>query len=109
MLYVADGSHWYEPGPVSGVDVEAVRQAVTKSARERLRELIERHVPKSTSVDAQVAFGSAQREIERVAGEGADLVVLGASSSRAVDRFFFGSTAQHVLRSGVGPVLLVRP
>jgi nucleotide-binding universal stress UspA family protein len=109
VLYVADGSHWYEPGPVSGVDVEAVRQAVTKSARERLRELIARHVPKSTSVDAQVAFGSAQREIERVAGEGADLVVLGASSSRAVDRFFFGSTAQHVLRSGVGPVLLVRP
>jgi nucleotide-binding universal stress UspA family protein len=107
VLYVADSSHWYEPGPMSGVDVEAARQAVTKSARERLGELIARHVPKSTSVAVQVAFGRAQREIERVAGE-ADLVVLGASSSRGVDRFFFGSTAQHVLRAGVCPVLLAR-
>ena len=42
VLYVADGSHWYEPWPVAGVDVEAVRQAVTSSARERLGELIAR-------------------------------------------------------------------
>lgn len=108
VLYVADGLHWYEPGPIAGVDVAAVRQAVTNASLERLGELIARHVPKNTSVDVRVAFGRAQREIERVAGEGADLVVLGASSSRGVDRFFFGSTAQHVLRAGVCPVLLVR-
>jgi nucleotide-binding universal stress UspA family protein len=109
VLYVADGTHWYEPGPMSGVDVEAMRQAVTSFSRERLRSLIEHHVPKETAVEVQVAFGRAPGEIERLASEGADLVVLGASSSRSVDRFFFGSTAQHVLRAGVGPVLLVRP
>jgi nucleotide-binding universal stress UspA family protein len=109
VLYVADGSHWYEPGPVSGVDTAGVRQAVAAFARDRLGELIARHVPKGIPVDVQVAFGRAPREIERVATEGADLVVLGASSSRGVDRFFFGSTAQHVLRAGVGAVLLVRP
>jgi nucleotide-binding universal stress UspA family protein len=108
VLYVADGSHWYEPWPISGVDIEAMRQAVRSSSGERLDELIAGHVPKGIVVDTQVAFGSAQREIERVAGEGADLVVLGASSSRGVERFFFGSTAQHVLRAGVCPVLLVR-
>jgi nucleotide-binding universal stress UspA family protein len=108
VLSVADGSKWYEPWPSSGVDVEAERRAVTNAARERLRELIGRHAPGSTSVDVQVAFGRAHREIERVAAEGADMVVLGASSSSGVDRFFFGSTAQHVLRAGVCPVLLVR-
>jgi nucleotide-binding universal stress UspA family protein len=108
VLYVGDGPHWYEPGPGSGVDVEAERGAVTKFARERLAELVSRHVQGGTVVDVEVAFGRAAREIERVA-QGADLVVLGASSSRGVDRFFFGSTAQHVLRAGVGPVLLVRP
>ncbi len=109
LLYVADGSHWYEPGPVSGVDTDGMRLAVAAFARDRLGELIARHVAKGIPVDVQVAFGRAPREIERVAAEGADLVVLGASSSRLVDRFFFGSTAQHVLRAGVGPVLLVRP
>ncbi len=109
LLYVADGAHWYEPGPASGVDFEEERRAVEKFARERLGELIASQVPKETAVDVQVAFGRAPREIERVAGLGADFVVLGASSSHGVDRFFFGSTAQHVLRAGVGPVLLVRP
>jgi nucleotide-binding universal stress UspA family protein len=109
VLYVADGAHWYEPGPMSGVDIEAMRAAVSTFARERLQALIERHVAKGTAVALQVAFGRAPREIERVLGEGADLVVLGASSSRGAPRFFFGSTAQHVLRAGVGPVLLVRP
>jgi nucleotide-binding universal stress UspA family protein len=108
VLYVADGLHWYEPGPIAGVDVEAVRQAVTNAGRERLGELIARHVPTKTLVDVRVAFGRAQLEIERVAGDGADLVVLGASSSHGVDRFFLGSTAQHVLRAGVCPVLVAR-
>jgi nucleotide-binding universal stress UspA family protein len=109
VLYVADGSHWYEPGPGSGVDALEERRAVTKFAREKLLALVGQHVSKGVPVDVQVAFGRAPREIERVAAEGAGLVVLGASSSRGVDRFFFGSTAQHVLRAGVGPVLLVRP
>jgi nucleotide-binding universal stress UspA family protein len=29
-------------------------------------------------------------------------------STRGIDRLFFGSTAQHVLRAGTCPVLLVR-
>jgi nucleotide-binding universal stress UspA family protein len=109
VLYVADGPHWYEPGPGSGVDVRKEREAVTKFAREKLGELIGRHVGSGVEVGVQVAFGRATREIERVAAESAGLVVLGASSSRSVERFFFGSTAQHVLRAGVRPVLLVRP
>jgi nucleotide-binding universal stress UspA family protein len=109
VLYVADGSHWYEPGPSSGVDVEAERAAVTKFAREKLGEMVANHAPKGLAVDIQVAFGRPPREIERVAAEGADLVVLGPSSSEGVDRFFFGSTAQHVLRAAGCPVLLVRP
>ena len=56
----------------------------------------------------RVTFGRPQREIERIAGEQADLVVLGVPSTRGIDRLFFGSTAQHVLRAGVCPVLLVR-
>lgn len=108
VLYVADGHHWYEPGAIAGVDVEAVRRAVEESARERLAGLVAGHVPAGMPADVRVLFGRAQREIERVAAESADLVVLGAGSSSAMDRFFFGSTAQHVLRSGVCATLLVR-
>jgi nucleotide-binding universal stress UspA family protein len=108
VLHVADGSHWYDPWPISGVDPDAVRRAVSETAEGRLSELVARHVPRAVAVEVRVTFGRAQREIERVAGEEADLAVLGVPSTRGIDRLFFGSTAQHVLRAGVCPVLLVR-
>ena len=108
VLHVAEGQHWYDPWPISGIDAEAVRRAVAEAARERLNGLVARHVPAGVASEIRVTFGRAQREIERVASEQADLVVLGARSGRGLDRLFFGSTAQHVLRAGVCPVLLVR-
>lgn len=108
VLHVAEGSHWYDPWPISGVDEGAVRRAVTEEAKRRLSELTARHAPGAVPFDVQVALGRAHREIERVARDEADLVVLGVSSPRGLDRLFFGSTAQHVLRAGVCPVLLVR-
>jgi len=108
VLHVAEGSHWYDPWPISGVDPEAMRRAAAETDEKRLSELAARHVPGAVPVEVRVAFGRAQREIERVAKAEADLVVLGVPSGHGVDRLFFGSTAQHVLRAGVCPVLLVR-
>ena len=108
VLHIAEGTHWYEPWPISGVDPEAVRRAVADAARTSLSGLVARHVPEGVPVEISVTFGRAQREIVQVAGQATDLVVLGVSAARGVDRFFFGSTAQHVLRAGVCPVLLVR-
>ena len=108
VLHVAEGSHWYDPWPVSGIDTDAVRRAVTEEAQGRLAALVARHVPAGVPVEARTTFGRAQREIERVARDEADLIVLGVSSAHGIDRLFFGSTAQHVLRAGICPVLLVR-
>jgi nucleotide-binding universal stress UspA family protein len=108
VLHVAEGAHWYDPWPISGVDPEAVRRAVAEAAQGRLTGLVARHVPAGVASETRVTFGRAQREIERVASQQVDMVVLGARATRGVDRLFFGSTAQHVLRAGVCPVLLVR-
>jgi nucleotide-binding universal stress UspA family protein len=108
VLHVAEGPHWYDPWPVSGVDTEAVRRAVSEAAQARLAGLVARHVPAGVAAETRVTFGRAQREIERIASQQADLIVLGAHATRGIERLFFGSTAQHVLRAGVCPVLLVR-
>jgi len=108
VLYVAEGSHWYDPWPISGVDQDAIRRAVAESAERRLAELVARHVPSAVPVEVRVTFGRAHREIERLASDQVDVVVLGLPSTRGIDRLFFGSTAQHVLRAGTCPVLLVR-
>ncbi|HXY42167.1 MAG TPA: universal stress protein [Vicinamibacteria bacterium] len=108
VLHVAEGRHWYEPWPISGVDTEAVRRAVDDAASARLSDLAGRQLPAGVTAELGVRFGRPEREIERAAAEGADLVVLGVPSRHGVDRLFFGSTAQHVLRAAVCPVLLVR-
>jgi nucleotide-binding universal stress UspA family protein len=107
-LYVAEGSHWYDPWPISGLDQDAIRRAVAESAERRLAELVARHVPRAVPMEVRVSFGRAHREIERIASDQIDVVVLGLPSTRGVDRLFFGSTVQHVLRAGACPVLLVR-
>jgi nucleotide-binding universal stress UspA family protein len=108
VLHVAEGSHWYDPWPISGVDPDAVRREVAGATEKRAAELVACHVPAGVPVEVRIAFGVASRQIERAAAEQADLVVLGVQSTRGLDRLFFGSTAQHVLRAGVCPVLLVR-
>jgi nucleotide-binding universal stress UspA family protein len=108
VLTVAEATHWYDPWPISGIDAEAVRRAVVETAEQRLRGLLDRHVPRSVPCEARVSFGRPHREIERLAREDAEMVILGVGSSSGLDRLFFGSTAQHVLRAAVCPVLLVR-
>jgi len=107
VLHVAEGRHWYEPWPISGVDTEAVRRAVSDAAQARAAELVAREIPAGLAVEVNVAFGRPEREIERAA-DAAELVVLGVPSRHGVDRLFFGSTAQHVLRAAIRPVLLLR-
>jgi nucleotide-binding universal stress UspA family protein len=61
------------------------------------------------TVDTVMASGKPYREILRLAAERAsDLIVLGVHGRGAVDRFFFGSTTEHVARGATCPVLTIR-
>jgi nucleotide-binding universal stress UspA family protein len=56
-----------------------------------------------------VLAGKPYREILRLASEQqADLIVMGVQGRGAVERAFFGSTAQHVIRAAACPVLTLK-
>ncbi len=56
-----------------------------------------------------LAYGMPYREILRVAKDSdAHLIVMGVHGRNAVDRLFFGSTANHVVRTASCPVLTLR-
>jgi nucleotide-binding universal stress UspA family protein len=56
-----------------------------------------------------VLAGKPYREILRLAAEQqADLIVMGVQGHGAVERAFFGSTAQHVIREAACPVLTLK-
>lgn len=61
------------------------------------------------TVDTVMASGKPYREILRLAAERAsDLIVLGVHGRGVLDRFFFGSTTEHVVRAATCPVLTIR-
>lgn len=75
----------------------------------RLRTLVPDAARVCCHVEERVETGRPYRQILRVATEQhAGLIVLGAYGHGALERMFFGSTAQHVVREAVCPVLTLR-
>jgi nucleotide-binding universal stress UspA family protein len=93
-------------------DASPFREYVTRAQSERSARLaasVPPSVRESCTVDTVMASGKPYREILRMATDkGSDLIVLGVHGRNPLDRFFFGSTAQHVVRAANCPVLTVR-
>jgi nucleotide-binding universal stress UspA family protein len=80
-----------------------------EEARKRLLRLQTAADASLVDGEALVVKGRAGKEIVRVAKEREfDLIVMGVEGRDAVGRFFFGSTARHVVRHASCPVLAVR-
>ena len=61
------------------------------------------------SVESLMTHGKPWREVLRIAAERqSDLIVMGVQGRGAADLWFFGSTAQHVVREALCPVLTLR-
>jgi nucleotide-binding universal stress UspA family protein len=80
-----------------------------EEGRARLNDAVADRVSAPATVDTVLAAGKPYREILRVAAEHcADLLVLGVHGRGALDRMFFGSTTQHLVRQARCPVLTLR-
>jgi nucleotide-binding universal stress UspA family protein len=96
---------YYDFSPPVVVDVDAWRQ----EALQRLRGLVPDDVRGACEVREVAVHGKAYQEILKLAGTmHADLIVMGIQGRGAVDRFFFGSTANHVVRQAGCAVMTVR-
>jgi nucleotide-binding universal stress UspA family protein len=61
------------------------------------------------SPEVTVTTGKPYREIVRVAQERkADVIVMGVHGRGVIDRWLFGSTANHVIRQASCPVMTLR-
>jgi len=84
------------------------RHYLETSAKGRLDTVAAAAMPNGT-VATRVVFGKPYVEVLDTARQArADLIVLGVRGRGAVDLAFFGSTANHVVRSASCPVLTIR-
>jgi nucleotide-binding universal stress UspA family protein len=78
-------------------------------ALSRLHQVIPDDAGLYCHIDERVETGHPSRELLRVAVEqSAGLIVIGAHAHGMLDRMFFESTAQHVVRQAACPVLTLR-
>jgi nucleotide-binding universal stress UspA family protein len=95
--------------PVPLVDLDEYRKQYEQESRERLEQAIPETVRAYCHVDTRVTAGSPYREILHLAAEQqVDLIVMGVRGSGGLDRLFFGSTTNHVVRQASCPVLTLR-
>lgn len=84
------------------------RRYLEHGAKERL-DAVAASATTADPVATQVRFGRPHMELLAAAGaERADLIVLGVRGRGALDLGFFGSTANHLVRSASCPVLTIR-
>jgi nucleotide-binding universal stress UspA family protein len=99
----------YDPMIGPPTDLVGYRLRAEADSRERLHKAIEKANQKNVRVEEIVASGKPRYEILRLAAEQAsDLIVLGIHGRNPIDRMFFGSTAEPVVRHAECPVLTVR-
>jgi nucleotide-binding universal stress UspA family protein len=86
---------------------ESMRGDLERAALAAIRRLIPDEARDSYRIEEHVAFGQADREIQRLAAhQQADLIVMG-THRHAVFGALFGSTVRGVVRDAACPVLLV--
>jgi nucleotide-binding universal stress UspA family protein len=82
---------------------------VEEERRQRLGAAIPESVREYCEVDTVLARGTPYQAVLRVAAEQqSDLIVIGIHGRSAADLLFFGSTAQHLVRQALCPVLTLR-
>lgn len=80
-----------------------------RRAHAAMLEAVPPRIRATCAIDELLLAGKPYREILRLASEQqADLIVMGVHGRGVVDRLFFGSTTQHVVRQATCPVFTVR-
>jgi nucleotide-binding universal stress UspA family protein len=105
--------HVVSPGTTAPADLSGsnfkVLEEMERAARESLKEMVKKRIPKQLLVRQIVALGGAHEEIIQVSEkERVDLIVIATHGQTGWRHFVFGSVAEQVVRLAPCPVLTIR-
>jgi len=109
VMYVARDVEELKSLHVPHISLEKVQEEIIDSARAELSTFCDMHFDRRVKYEAMIRTGIAYQEINDFIPElNIDLVVIGTHGARGLGHFFFGSTAERVLRGAPCPVLTVK-
>lgn len=110
LLHVIDSTYDVSGFYIPHISTEKLQQEMEDSAEGMLKKMSSK-IPRSiTARESAVKTGIPHKEIIRFAKDkGIGMIIMGTHGKAGVDRFFFGSTTERVLRQADCPVLTIRP
>jgi nucleotide-binding universal stress UspA family protein len=96
-------------GIPKSVDIAMYRKELESSAKDALRDVINKRIAKKIKVMPIIKYGDAAEQILKIADkQKADLIVISTHGRTGWRHFIFGSVAEKVIRLSKHPVLTIR-
>ena len=110
LLFVARELGQYATFSVVPGAIEQFEAKLLEGAEVKIKEFAEVHLKGYPNVRTRVALGNpAQKILEYIRDEEIDLVIMGTHGRKGIDRIFFGSVADRVVKMSLVPVLTINP
>ncbi len=95
---------------VPDVSITRMEHEMVQGAEKTMEEFVELHFPEGRIKHASIKVGDTTEEIVKyVNAEMIDLVVLGTHGRKGLEKVFFGSVAEKVIKTCPVPVLSINP
>ena len=108
-IYVVSSRSAYENLQVPVEDIAKGMRSIWSRARGDMDAFVEKQFP-GMDVNGLIYEGRPAEKIVEIAKElGVDMIVMGTHAREGLDRLFFGSVANEVVKSAKCPVMTIRP
>ncbi len=110
LLFVARGYGHLSDVYVMPAVIENIQGEIVKGGETAMEEFVAAHFEKYAALKAKVDLGDpVDRILNYITSEGIDLVIMGTHGRKGLDRIFFGSVADRVIKMSQVPVLSINP
>ena len=110
LLFVVRVLEHFTAMYVPDISISRLEQEMVQGAERKMEEFIGLHFPEGRVKHASVKVGDASEEIVKyVNAEKIDLVVVGTHGRQGLEKIFFGSVAEKVIKTSPVPVLSINP
>jgi len=110
MLFVVRDLEYYSGFYVPHPSIDVFAQELTSGSKKKLTEFKNEHMEDMPDTEYSVLLGDPAEEILKYVKEhGIDLIVMGTHGRKGLDRLFFGSVAEKVVKLSPVPVLTINP
>ncbi len=110
LLFVARAFQYFKAVYVPNISIQTLENEICEGAERCLQEFKDKFFPMRSAVKAQVVSGDISEEILKyIENSDIDMLIMGTHGRKGLERAFFGSVADRVIKTAPVPVFVINP